>query len=43
MPSHLVPRHKKIFHYLWRVTYKPNRGNGKPAERARFCIAGNQD
>eukprot|EP00168_Porphyra_purpurea_P014779 TRINITY_DN431_c1_g1_i1.p5 TRINITY_DN431_c1_g1~~TRINITY_DN431_c1_g1_i1.p5 ORF type:complete len:150 (-),score=32.19 TRINITY_DN431_c1_g1_i1:1158-1607(-) len=43
MPSHLVPRHKKLFNYLWRVTHKPNRGNGKPTERARFCIAGNQD
>jgi len=25
------------------VTHKPNRGNGKPPERARFCIAGNRD
>jgi len=43
LPSHLVPRHNEIFHYLWRVTYKPNRGKGKPAERAHFCIAGNHD
>ena len=43
MPSSLVPADKQIFHYLWRVTHKDNRGNGKPAERARFCVAGNRD
>ena len=25
------------------MTYQTNRGNDRPAERARFCIAGNQD
>ena len=43
IPASRVPSGKQIFHYLWRVTHKPNRGNGKPAARARFCIAGNRD
>jgi len=43
IPASRVPSDKQIFHYLWRVTHKPNRGNGKPAARARFCIAGNRD
>ena len=43
LPAFNVPAGKQIFHYLWRVTHKPNRGNGKPAERARFCVAGNRD
>ncbi|KAK1869742.1 hypothetical protein I4F81_012208 [Pyropia yezoensis] len=38
-----VPAGKQIFNYIWRVTSKANRGNGKPDERARFCLAGNQD
>lgn len=38
-----VPAGKQIFNYIWRVTGKANRGNGKPDERARFCLAGNQD
>ena len=41
--AHSVPAGQQIFYYLWRVTHKPNRGNGKPAERARYCIAGNRD
>jgi len=41
--AHSVPAGQLIFYYLWRVTHKPNRGNGKPAERARYCIAGNRD
>jgi len=43
LPSSNVPADKQIFHYLWRVTHKANRGNGKLAERARFCVAGNRD
>jgi len=43
VPSRSVPPSTQIFNYLWRVTYNPNRGNGKPAERARYCVAGNQD
>jgi len=43
IPAHSVPAGRQIFHYLWRVTHKPNRVNGKPAERARYCIAGNHD
>lgn len=38
-----VPARTQIFNYTWRVTHKANRGNGKPDERARFCIAGNED
>lgn len=38
-----VPAGKQIFNYTWQVTHKANRGNGKPDERARFCIAGNED
>jgi len=43
MTSSLVPVDKQIFHYLWRVTHKDDHGNGKPAERARFCVTGNRD
>ena len=43
LPASGVPRNKQIFHYLWRVTHKTNRGNGKPAVRARFCVAGNRE
>ena len=43
LPASHVPAGKQIFHYLWRVTHKPNRGNSEPAERARFCVAGNRD
>lgn len=43
VPASEVPQGKQIFDYIWRVTYKENRGNGKPPERARFCIAGNRD
>lgn len=43
VPASEVPQDKQIFDYIWRVTYKDNRGNGKPPERARFCIAGNRD
>jgi len=43
LPSSSVPANRQIFHYLWRVTHMANRGNGKPAERAGFCVAGNRD
>jgi len=43
LPSSGDPADKQISHYLWRVTHKANRGNGKPTERARFCVARNRD
>ena len=43
IPIHEVPHGKQVFPFIWRVTHKPNRCNGKPPERARFCIAGNRD
>lgn len=38
-----VPKGTQVFDFVWRVTYKENRGNGKAPARARFCIAGNRD
>jgi len=43
IPLHEVPHGKQVFPFIWRVTHKPNRGNGKPPERARFCMVGNRD
>jgi len=30
IPIHKVPRGKQVFPFIWQVTHKPNRGNGKP-------------
>eukprot|EP00170_Pyropia_yezoensis_P005164 contig_21075_g5178 len=43
VPATEVPKGTQILDYVWRVTYKKNRGNGKPPARAHFCIAGNRD
>ena len=42
-PASAVPRGEQIFDFLWRCTYKADRGNGKPPARARFCIAGDRE
>lgn len=38
-----MPADAQGFNYTWRCTHKANRGNGKPDERALFCVAGNED
>lgn len=43
VPASEVPRGVDVFDHLWRVTWKENRGNGKPPGFARFCVAGNRD
>lgn len=43
LPFFRVPANQQFFHDLWRVTHKATRGTGKPAELARFCVAGNRD
>jgi len=43
MLFHIVSRHEHILRYIWPVPHKPHRGKGKPSQRSRFGMAGNQD
>lgn len=40
VPATSVPAGRQIFPYTWRCTENPDRGNGKPPLRARFCMQG---
>jgi len=41
VPASDVPAGAQVFPYTWRCTEDPDRGNGKPPLRARFCMQGN--
>jgi len=40
VPASAVPPGAQVFPYTWRCTENPDRGNGKPPLRARFCMQG---
>jgi len=43
IPAAAVPPGEQVFDYLWRCDYKPDRGNGTPPTRARFCIVSDRE